>query len=249
MKKILPILLCVSILFIQRSFAQNQNVTGIVTAREDGLPIPGVSVKIKGTNFGAQTDQAGKYTLNVQPGAILVFSFIAYTTQEIPVNGKTTLNVVLVQNSKQLNEVVISGALGISQRVKALGYSETNVKPDQVLQKSEPDLLKNLEGKVAGVDIRTSNGTPGAATRITIRGNSSFFGDNQPLIVVDGVPYSNDQVNTTASQVNGGGAYGSGAYQGQGSQYGGDLSFRCTVDYRGAVTDVRVSPNSAYRRY
>ncbi|HEY4322943.1 MAG TPA: SusC/RagA family TonB-linked outer membrane protein [Mucilaginibacter sp.] len=210
MKKILLILLCISILLIQQSFAQNQNVTGIVTAKEDGLPLPGVSVKIKGTNFGAQTDQAGKYTLNVQAGAILVFSFIAYTTQEVPVNGKTTLNVVLVQNSKQLNEVVISGALGISQRVKALGYSESTVKPDQVLQKSEPDLLKNLEGKVAGVDIRTSNGTPGAATRITIRGNSSFFGDNQPLIVVDGVPYSNDQVNTTANQVNGGGAYGSG---------------------------------------
>jgi TonB-linked SusC/RagA family outer membrane protein len=211
MKQKLLILLCLSFLLIQQIFAQNQRVTGTVTAKEDGLPVPGVSVKLKGTSIGAQTDQAGRYTLNVPAGSILIFSFISYATQEIPVNGKSTINVILIQSSKQLNEVVVTGAQGISQRVKALGYAESIVKPDQIIQKSEPDLLKTLEGKVAGVDIRTSNGTPGAATRITIRGNSSFFGDNQPLIVVDGVPYNNDQVNTTAAgQVAGGGAYGSG---------------------------------------
>ncbi|MEO6850786.1 MAG: carboxypeptidase-like regulatory domain-containing protein, partial [Mucilaginibacter sp.] len=175
MKQKLLILFSIIFLCIQQLYAQNQKITGTVTAKEDGLPVPGVTVKIKGTTAGVQTDQAGKYTLNAPADGTLVFSFIAYSTQEILVNGKSTINVVLVQNNKQLNEVVISGAQGISQKVKALGYAESTVKPDQILQKSEPDLLKNLEGKVAGVSIQTSNGTPGAATRITIRGNSSFF--------------------------------------------------------------------------
>src|SRR4029079_10946321 len=105
-------------------------------------------------------------------------------------------------------EVVVT-ALGIRRADRGLGYSVAKVNPDNLLQKSEPDILKGLEGKVAGVDIRSSQGTPGAATRIQIRGNNSFFGDNQPLIVVDGVPYSNDQV-STSNQTTGGTAYGSG---------------------------------------
>ena len=209
MKKILPILICICFLLIQQAFAQTHVVSGTVTAKEDGLPIPGVSVKIKGTSVGTPTDVNGKYTIGVSSGATLVFTFIAYNTQEIPVGNRSVINVVLAQNSQQLNEVVVTGALGISRRVKSLGYSETTVKPEQILQKSEPDVLKALDGKVAGVDIRNSEGTPGAATRITIRGASSFFGDNQPLIVVDGVPFSNDQV-TTTNQTTGAAAYGSG---------------------------------------
>jgi TonB-linked SusC/RagA family outer membrane protein len=90
-----------------------------------------------------------------------------------------------------------------------LGYSVSKVNPENLLQKSEPDVLKSLQGKVAGVDIRSSQGTPGAATRIQIRGNNSFFGNSEPLIIVDGIPYSNDQL-TTTSQVSNGGAYSSG---------------------------------------
>ena len=209
MKKLLLVSLCFLMLSVTQVFAQNRTVTGTVTAKEDGLPIPGVSVKIKGTNIGAPTDVNGKYTISVAPGATLVFSFIAYVPQEIAVGDKKVINVVLAQNSQVLSEVVVTGALGISRRAKSLGYAETQVKPDQILQKSQPDLLKALDGKVAGVEIRNSQGTPGAATRITIRGTSSFFGDNQPLFVVDGVPFTNDQV-TTTNQTNGGGAYGSG---------------------------------------
>ena len=209
MKKILHLLICICFLLIQNAFAQTHTVTGTVTAKDDGLPLPGVTVKINGTNIGTPTDQHGKYSITAAPGSTLVFSFIAYTTQEIVVGNKTVINVVLVPNSQQLTEVVVTGALGISRRVKSLGYAETTVKPEQIIQKSEPDVLKALDGKVAGVDIRNSEGTPGAATRITIRGASSFFGDNQPLIVVDGVPFSNDQV-TTTNQTNGAAAYGSG---------------------------------------
>ncbi len=209
MKKLLLVSLCFLMLSVTQVFAQNRTVTGTVTAKEDGLPIPGVTVKIKGTNIGTPTDVNGKYTISVGPGATLVYSFIAYNPQEIVVGTKSVINVALVQNSQQLNEVVVTGALGISRRVKSLGYAETSVKPEQILQKSEPDVLKALDGKVAGVDIRNSEGTPGAATRINIRGAASFFGDNQPMFVVDGVPFSNDQV-TTTSQTNGGAAYGSG---------------------------------------
>ena len=100
-------------------------------------------------------------------------------------------------------------ALGIRRTDRGLGYSVAKVDPATLVQKAEPDVLKSMQGKVAGVDIRSSQGTPGAATRIQIRGNNSFFGNSEPLIIVDGIPYSNDQV-TTSNQASGGGAYSSG---------------------------------------
>jgi TonB-linked SusC/RagA family outer membrane protein len=192
------------------ALAQERTVSGTITALEDGLPLPGVSVTIKGGLAGTQTDVNGRYSISVPSGSkFLAFSFIGFLTKEaaIPANNKLSLS--LANDTKQLGEVVVVGALGIPREAKSLGYSVSRVKAEALIQKSEPDLLKTLQGKVAGVDIRSSQGTPGAATRIQIRGNSSFFGDNQPLIVVDGVPYSNDQI-TTSSQVSGGGAYSSG---------------------------------------
>src|SRR5207253_5691718 len=116
--------------------------------------------------------------------------------------------VSLAPSSSNMDEVVVT-AVGIRRSEKALGYAISKVNPDELLQKSEPDMLKGLQGKVAGVDIRTSQGTPGAATRIQIRGNNSFFGNSQPLIIVDGVTYTNEQV-TTSNQTSGGTAYSSG---------------------------------------
>ncbi len=127
--------------------------------------------------------------------------------EEVPINGRTVIDVVMEPDALNLDEVVVT-AIGISRQQKALGYSMVNVDASQTVQKSEPDLLKALQGKVPGVDIRSSSGAPGSATRITIRGNSSFLGENQPLFVVDGVPYSNVMV-TTTDQSEGGGAYGS----------------------------------------
>lgn len=118
------------------------------------------------------------------------------------------MSIALTATNEQLSEVVVT-ALGIRRSDKALGYSVGKVDPAAVTQKSEPDVLKSLQGKVAGVDIRQSQGTPGAATRIQIRGNNSFFGNSQPLVIVDGVPYSNTQV-STSSQTSGGTAYSSG---------------------------------------
>lgn len=207
MKKLLLVSLCFLMLCVTQVFAQNR-VTGTVTAKEDGLPIPGATVRVKGTSTAVATDVNGKYSIAAPANSTLVFSYIAYASQEIAVNGRTAINVVLIQGNKQLNEVVVT-SFGISRQTRSLGASVGKVSNEEVTQKSEPDLLKNMEGRVAGVDIRASQSTPGAATRIQIRGNTSFLGDNQPLIVVDGVPYSNDQI-TTSSQTSGGTAYGSG---------------------------------------
>jgi len=207
MKKLLQSLFI--LLFVAgNAMAQDRTITGTVTGKDDGKPLPGVTVLVKGTKNGTQTGSNGKYALTVPSSATqLEISYLGYLTQTVAITSNV-VDVSLAGDSKALSEVVVT-ALGISRESKALGYSVGKVTPDQILQKSEPDLLKTLQGKVAGVDIRTSQGTPGGATRIQIRGNSSFFGSNQPLIVVDGIPYSNDQI-TTSSQTSGGGAYGSG---------------------------------------
>jgi TonB-linked SusC/RagA family outer membrane protein len=208
MKKLLLASLCFLFYSLQ-IFAQNRTVTGTVIAKEDGGPIPGVGVKIKGTTLGTVTSADGKYSISIPESSskILVFSFIGYSTVERPVAGGV-INVTLEVGSNQLNEVVVT-ALGIKRDTKTLGYAISTVKPELLTQKSEPDLLKALDGAVSGVNIQATNGTPGSATRINIRGNASFFGNNQPLFIVDGIPYSNDQT-TTTNGLSGGGAYGSG---------------------------------------
>jgi TonB-linked SusC/RagA family outer membrane protein len=199
-------LLAMLILCSVFAFSQTRTVTGRVTD-DKGNPIPFATVKIKGSSTGVAADQDGKFSIQVNPKATLSISAAGFDSQNITIGNSDAVDVSL-KSSAALQEVVVT-ALGIKRAEKALGYSVSKVDPNSILQKSEPDMLKGLQGKVAGVDIRASQGTPGAATRIQIRGNTSFFGDNQPLIIVDGIPYSNDQV-TSVNQVNGGGAYSSG---------------------------------------
>jgi TonB-linked SusC/RagA family outer membrane protein len=194
---------------VLQATAQTRTISGTVTDAQDGSPLPGVTVVVKGTNKGVLTNGSGSFQLtDVSPDATLVFSFIGYLTKEVSVGNSSSINISLESDKKQLGEVIVT-AVGIKRTEKSLGFSATPIKAAELLQKSEPDMLKALQGKVAGVDIRTSQGTPGAATRINVRGNTSFFGNNEPLIVVDGVPYNNDQV-TTTNQTAGGGAYSSG---------------------------------------
>lgn len=190
------------------SFAQNRQVSGKVTSATDGSPISGVSISVVGTSTATQTDGSGNYSISAPSGSTLNFSYIGYTAQRIAVGSQSTINVQLVSELESLEEVVVT-AMGIQRSAKSLTYATSKVDPDQLLQNSEPDVLKSLQGKVAGVDIRTSQGTPGAATRFQVRGNSSFFGDNQPLIIVDGVPYDNNMT-TTSDMTSGGSAYSSG---------------------------------------
>ncbi len=188
-------------------YSQSVQITGNVTSAEDGGPLPGVSVVVKGTTIGTVTDFNGNYSLGVPASAnTLVFSFVGMRTAEVAIASQTIINLVMEVDALRLDEVVVT-AIGISRQQKSLGYSVVDVSADQTVQRAEPDLLRVLQGKVPGVDIRSSGGSPGSATRITIRGASSFLNNNQPLFVVDGIPYSNTMVQTT-NMSEGGGAYG-----------------------------------------
>jgi len=185
MEKRLLLVLCGILLAVTQLFAQSQTITGTVTAKEDGLPLPGVTVKVKGTTTGTQTGVNGKFSLNVPPNAILSFSFIGYTTQDVPAGGKSQLNVVLVSSSKGLNEVIVT-ALGISREQKSLGYAAQAVKGDDLTVTKQSDLNTALAGKIAGVQVLGGSGAKFGTSTIRIRGVNSLQGGN-PIYVVNGV--------------------------------------------------------------
>jgi TonB-linked SusC/RagA family outer membrane protein len=183
-------LLCV--LCALPALAQDRTVTGKVTSADDGSTLPGVSIQLKGTSRGTTTNSDGNYSLtNIPANARLVFSFIGTATQEIVVGNQSTINVQLKADASQLSEVVVT-AQGIERDRRSLGYSTQDVRGDVLAQRSEPNVLNALQGKLAGVNITTASGAPGASTNINIRGITSFNGSNQPLIVVDGIIFSND---------------------------------------------------------
>ncbi len=189
--------------------AQGVQITGNVTSAEDGSALPGVSVVVKGTTVGTVTDITGDYSVSVPSNATtLVFSFVGMRTEIVAIEGKNVINVSMKSEATGLDEVVVT-AFGISKQKKALGYAATDVTPDETLNKSEPDLMRSLQGVVPGLDIRSTGGAPGSAAQVTIRGATSFSGSNEPLFIVDGMPYSNDQY-VTQNLSDGGGAYGSG---------------------------------------
>jgi len=174
-------------------FAQVQNVTGKVVD-QIGQPLPGVNVVLKGTGIGAIVDFDGNYAIEVQGETpVLVFSYLGYLTQEIPVDGRTTINVDLSEDSVGLDEVVVT-ALGIKKEKRALGYSVGNVDNETLMQSKENNVVAALSGKIAGVQIGNPSGQAGSASRIVIRGTSSLLYNNEPLFVVDGVPIDNSNL-------------------------------------------------------
>ncbi len=128
-------------------------VTGTVTAKEDGLPIPGATVKVKGSSVGAQTNAAGKFTLSVPTGATLVVSFVGYTTQQIPVGSQSTVNVALVASSSALGEVVITTSLGIRHSEKELGYATARVSGKDLTTTNVTNVANGLTAKVSGLAV------------------------------------------------------------------------------------------------
>jgi TonB-linked SusC/RagA family outer membrane protein len=186
-------------------FAQMVQVSGTVTSAEDGLPLPDVSVAVKGSTSGTVTNSDGKYTLNVTPNAVLVFSFVGAATKEISVEGRQVIDVALI-SIVELGEVVVT-ALGISREKKALGYSASAFSASDIERAKSVNPLTAIQGKVAGVDISSSPG-PGTTQNVIIRGFSSF-GNNQPLYIVDGVPVTNSQ-NRSGSDLNSQVDFGSG---------------------------------------
>jgi len=174
-----------------QSVLAQKKVSGTVTSSEDGKGIPGATVLVKSTSNGVITDVDGKYSLNVKDGKILVFSFVGMKTQEIPIENKTIINVVLEPETKSLEGVVVT-AMGISREKKSLGYSTQEVKTEDLTRTGNTNLSTAMQGRVAGVEIRPSSGMPGASSQIFIRGARSFSGNNAPLYVVDGMPIASN---------------------------------------------------------
>jgi TonB-linked SusC/RagA family outer membrane protein len=223
-QKFKKLLLLISVFSAHTIYAQTTSISGTVTDSSDSMSLPGVNVLEKGTMNGAVTDFDGNYTIEVSnENAVLQFSFIGYSEQEISVSGQTTINVSLQQSSEGLDEVVIT-ALGISREKKSLGYAVTEVSGDNVNTIKDNNLASSLAGKVAGLQISQS-GSLGSASRITIRGNNSLGGNSQALIVVDGMPINASlPISGGGSQISSGSSDSGGAPSYEPSISGGGIS-------------------------
>lgn len=175
-------------LFTITAYAQN-TVTGTVKDAK-GEAIPAVSILVKGSTQGVSSDAEGKFRINAAKGSVLIFRYIGYQTQEVTVGTSNTINVVLADESNNLNEVVVT-ALGIQREKKSLGYAVQEVKGESLVEAREPNVVNTLSGKVSGLQVTRSSNGPAGSSKITLRGNNSLTGDNQPLIVIDGVPVNN----------------------------------------------------------
>jgi TonB-linked SusC/RagA family outer membrane protein len=194
-------------LSITQVFAQNRTITGTVTAKDDGLPMPGVSVRVKGTTIGTQTNTAGKYTLSAPKDATtLVFTFIGYEPFEKPIAGGNVslnaagnqlaeVNVTLNVSSRQLGEVVVTGALGVKRQAKELGYQATQIESKSLTEAQATNFTNGLTGKAPGLVINTVDNGINPNTRFTLRGNRHITGNNFALVVLNGVPVSPNDVN------------------------------------------------------
>jgi TonB-linked SusC/RagA family outer membrane protein len=191
MTKLKITLLTMAMLWFTQIYGQTPSITGKITD-ELGRPIPGITVKIKGTSTATASDGKGTYSIkNVVPST-LVFSGIGYVTREAANNGQATIDVVLTEDQQHLNEIVVT-ALGVKRDKRILTYSSQEVKGDQITQSKEPNLVNALAGKVSGVQITSSSGAPGSSSRVVIRGANSLYGNNEALMVIDGIPVNNDE--------------------------------------------------------
>jgi TonB-linked SusC/RagA family outer membrane protein len=177
------------------AYAQTTQVTGTVIAADDGEPIIGASVMIKGTTNGTITDIDGTFSISVTGNnPTLIISYVGMITQEAA--ARANMQIRMQPDMQRLDEVVVT-AMGITREKKALGYSVQDVKSDELTQAASTSLSGAMQGKISGVEIASSSGMPGASAKITIRGSRSFTGDNTPLYVVDGMPIaSNSEVDT-----------------------------------------------------
>lgn len=179
------------LVFLSLASAQHA-VKGTVTSIDESEPLIGVSVQVQETGLGTITDIDGNFQLEVDdPQAILVFSYVGFQTKEVPLEGRTELDIILEVAAEQLDEVVVT-ALGIKRQKREIGYSTESFGGEELTLSNAPNVVNALSGKSAGVQVTTPNGVDGGTTRIVIRGNNNINANNQPLIVVDGVPLENE---------------------------------------------------------
>ncbi len=206
------LLLCLTALLSLSSgaaWAQELAISGRVTS-DDASGVPGVNVVVKGSTSGTVTDANGNYSISAPGNGTLVFSFIGLESQEVPVNGRATIDVRMAQDVQQLSEVVVT-ALGIERNKNELPFAAQEVTGEEVTRNRQTNFVNALSGKVAGVDIKAAN-TMGGSTNVVIRGYKSILGNNQALFVIDGIPVSNANTNTATQQGGGTGTdYGNAA--------------------------------------
>jgi len=195
MKKKLLMLFMGTFLLILQVMAQQKTITGKILD-EDRLPLPGASVKIKGLPGGTVSSSDGVYAIKANVGQTLVFSFLGTVTQEVAVGSSNVIDIVLKNDANLLTEVEVTGALGIKEARKALGTSSQSVKGTEVAQTQRENFINGLQGRIAGLQVNSTSGVPGSSSTITLRGISSINSNNQPLIVIDGIPSDNSTLST-----------------------------------------------------
>ena len=189
--------LLLALLSMQAS-AQDRTITGKVISSQDNLGIPGVSVVVVGTTIGTVTDIDGNYKLNVPSTAKTIrLSSVGMKIKEIDLSASNNIDVTLEEDIMKLDEVVVT-ALGISKEAKSIGYSTQQVGGSELTRSGEVNIIEGLSSKAAGVQVIGSGGTPGASSKILLRGNSTFTQENQPLIVIDGIPIDNSTSGSVA---------------------------------------------------
>ena len=185
-----------------------QTITGTVVD-SSGAPLPGASITIKGTNISATTNDAGRFTIEAEPNQTLVISFIGYQVQELALNGRTTVEVILKKQVAEMEQVVVT-ALGITRKTKALSYSVQEIKGDEVVRVKDANFVNSLAGKVAGITINNSAAGIGGSARVVMRGTKSLFGNNNALYVIDGIPLPNLTTTQASDIFTGSGVSGDG---------------------------------------
>ncbi len=183
-------------LVVQVSFAQEQTITGKITD-DQGLPLPGVNILVKGTNTGTQSDFDGLYSIQATRGNVLVYSYLGFTNKEVTVGSNSVINVQLDPSASELEEVVVT-AQGIKREKKSLGYAVSTIESEEIQNQAQGDIGRILQGKAAGINITATNGVSGSGTNFIIRGYTSISGSNQPLFIVNGVPFDGGANEQTA---------------------------------------------------
>lgn len=197
------LLILMSVLTFASQVALGQTIVSGVVRGKDGKTLPGASVLVKGTNEGVVADFEGRYNVALSSqDATLVFSYVGYETVEVSVNNRSVIDVDLGQGMQELSEVMVT-ALGMERETKALGYAVQEVQGSEITQAKESNFMNSLSGRVSGVQITNGNSGPGSATRVVIRGESSFS-NNEPLFVVDGIPINNSVASSITNSGGGG---------------------------------------------
>jgi TonB-linked SusC/RagA family outer membrane protein len=203
--------------------AQERVISGVVKSEDDGLSVAGVNVVVKGTSIGTITSIDGEYSLRVPDDAdALVYSFIGLVSEEVPITGRSVIDISMKTDATQLTEVVVT-ALGLERDTKALGYAVQEVKGDELSKVPTQSVVNNLSGRIAGLQVST-NSVPGGAPEFAVRGFSSVSGNNQPLIVIDGVPMAQTTNGANLANSSDGTRKDANFNRKQNQQYGGGIS-------------------------